>query len=246
MLDVPRLREFGERGYLLVPGVVPRELIAAAKDAVVRLLEAKPPPAGHTGGHHYGLEPVPPGPLLAPLVDTPAFALAEALIRPGKLAPPEALQVALNVPWNTHRPGGPHIDGITPGEKSGRPGTFTMLAGIFLTDQQKVDMGNLWVWPGTHLSVADYLRVRGPDAIWDATERYYPFPLPPPEPVLGRAGDLVLAHYMCGHNSSGNESDQMRQVLYYRLRREGHRERWRDCVTDALLEHEPVRAAMGL
>jgi hypothetical protein len=62
--------------------------------------------------------------------------------------------------------------------------------------------------------------------------------------VLGHAGDLLLAHHLCGHSSSGDESERMRQVLYYRLRRKGHRERRRQCVIDHLHELEPVRAVL--
>jgi hypothetical protein len=199
---------------------------------------------GHRGGYNYWLRPVPPGPLLEPLMATDAFALAESLIRPGELDDPEMLQVALNIPWNTHHPGGPHIDGLTPPEKDGRPGTFTLLAGVFLTDQPQMEMGNIWVWPGTHRTVAAHLRDRGADSLMDAAHRYPPVELPPPVAVLGRAGDLLLAHYLCGHNSSGNESEQMRQVLYYRLHRKQHRQRWRQCVTDPLHEFEPVNAAL--
>jgi hypothetical protein len=61
--------------------------------------------------------------------------------------------------------------------------------------------------------------------------------------VTGRAGDLLLAHYMLGHNMGGNTTDRTREVLYFRLRRAGHRERWREIVQDPLLEFEPVRAA---
>jgi len=63
--------------------------------------------------------------------------------------------------------------------------------------------------------------------------------------VLGRAGDLLLAHYMLSHNIGGNTSPTLRRVIYYRLQREGHRDRWRDCVRDALLEFDAVRAALA-
>lgn len=31
------------------------------------------------------------------------------------------------------------------------PSTFTLLAGVWLTDQARPHHGNLWIWPGTHL-----------------------------------------------------------------------------------------------
>ena len=91
---------------------------------------------------------------MAPHPDDEVLA-AEALIAPGKFEPPDHVQVSLNFPPFAHRPGGPHMDGLTPPEPDGRPGTFTLLAGIFLTDQAEKEMGNLWVWPGSHRAAAD-------------------------------------------------------------------------------------------
>ena len=61
--------------------------------------------------------------------------------------------------------------------------------------------------------------------------------------MVGRAGDLLLAHYLLGHNIGGNTSAVTREVVYFRLRRAGHKGRWREFVQDTLLEFEPVRAA---
>jgi hypothetical protein len=63
--------------------------------------------------------------------------------------------------------------------------------------------------------------------------------------VLGRAGDLLLAHYMLSHNIGGNTSPSVRRVIYYRLQREGHRDRWRDCLQDVWLEFDAIRAALA-
>ena len=68
--------------------------------------------------------------------------------------------------------------------------------------------------------------------------------LPEPTQVLGRPGDLILAHYLLGHNIGGNyESERVRRAVYFRLRRVGHQHRWRECLCDELLEFDPVRIA---
>jgi hypothetical protein len=64
-----------------------------------------------------------------------------------------------------------------------------------------------------------------------------------PEHILGQAGDLFSGHYLLGHNTGGNISKLARRVVYFRLRAEGHRARWRKCVQDPLFEFGPVRAA---
>jgi ectoine hydroxylase-related dioxygenase (phytanoyl-CoA dioxygenase family) len=148
--------------------------------------------------------------------------------------------VALNIPPFPHRPGMHHIDGFPP-EPDGRPGTFTMLAGVLMSDQRGPDAGNLWVWPGTHLTHAAYFREHGPEAFF-AAGGYPPVRLPAPEQVTGEPGDLLLAHYLLGHNIGGNTSPAVRRAVYYRIKRTGHDPRWREFLTDPWLDYDEVRA----
>jgi hypothetical protein len=238
------LRRFAERGSVVIPDVVPPTLLEAAMRRVDRSVEQNPPLADRRGYHFYWEQnPADNDPLVALLQESGAREIAQSLIAPLALAKLEQLQVSLNIPvWN-HRPGGPHIDGLKTTEPNGRPGTFTLLAGIFLTDQTACDMGNLWVWPGSHKIAASYLSEHGPDALFDIEHPTYP--MESPEQVLGRAGDLFLGNYLLGHNMGGNTSAVVRRVVYFRLRAEGHRARWRDCVRDPLLEFEPARMALS-
>jgi ectoine hydroxylase-related dioxygenase (phytanoyl-CoA dioxygenase family) len=242
MLDRQQQQTFAEQGYVIVPQVVSQSSISAARREIERLLTREPPPADHSGPYFYNRTDAPSEPLCALLFDGLTQA-AEALIAPGRFDAPEQVQVSLNIPPFDHRPGGPHVDGLAPPEADGRPGTFTLLAGVFLTDQTAENMGNLWVWPGSHRSAANYLRERGADALM-LSSPYPPVELAEPRQVCGRAGDLLLAHYLLGHNIGGNISDTVREVVYFRLRRAGHRARWQECVRNPLLEFEPVRAAV--
>jgi phytanoyl-CoA dioxygenase PhyH len=243
IISPDQMRSFAERGYVVLPDVVPKPLIEAARRRVDDLVHANPPPTGHRGFHFYWESQLSDiDPLVAPLFASCALDLATTLVTPLELVKPDQAQVSLNIPVWDRRPGGPHIDGLTPPEPSGRPGTFTMLAGIFLTDQPVEDMGNLWVWPGSHHAAVAYLRERGPDAIFDIVHPTYE--MAAPEQVTGRAGDLYLGHYLLGHNMGANTSEQTRQVVYFRLQAAGHRERWRECMQDPLREFEPVRSAL--
>lgn len=239
MLDWQQKRSFAENGYLVLPQIVPPDLIEAARQEIQGLLRHNPPAGQHRGPFFHWLDDPLPEPLKALLFSSPAMAVAESLIAPGKFEALDQVQISLNIPPYDHRPGGPHIDGLSPPEPTGRPGTFTLLAGVFLTDQVVVDTGNLWVWPGSHRLTADYLREHGPDQLLPSVP-YPPVALPDACPVMGHAGDLLLAHYLLGHNMGGNMSGTMREVVYFRLRREGHRERWRDIVQEAFLEFESL------
>ena len=245
MLSDEQLKEFGERGFLVVPGVVDPALVAGAHRRIDELVAAEPPAEDQAGQHFYfpnaGDEPA----LIAPLTTAgpdgaAAFAYPEALADPGLLEVPWQVQVALNIPPFPHRPGRPHIDAaISEPTPDFVPNTFTMLAGVFVTDQLTENSGNLWVWPGTHRTHAEYFQERG-------VQMYCAYPdieLPEPEQVLARAGDLLLAHYLLGHNIGGNyASETTRRMLYYRISGRGHGKESARILTEPWYEYGPVRA----
>ena len=242
-LTVTDMRSFAGDGCVVVPQVVPAPLLGDAMTRIDELSRLQPAPTGHRGHWSYWLREDDHRRFLPLLMNSPAFALASSLVGPEPLEPPDFTQIALCIPpWN-HRPGGPHIDGLATAEQDGRPGTFTLLVGIFLTDQSVEDMGNLYMWPGTHRQYATYLRDHGADAL-GTTPQPPPIQLPASRQVTGRAGDVLLAHYLLGHNIGGNTSDTVRRVAYFRVQAEGHVGRWRECVQDPFREFEPVRAAV--
>jgi hypothetical protein len=201
---------------------------------------SKPPGDEVHGPHFYFPHAVNVPSLLALLTETPAWSCAESLIGPGMLELPWQAQVALTIPPFPPRPGAHHIDGFPPAP-DGRPGTFTLLAGVLLSDQHGEDAGNLWVWPGTHITHAEYFREHGPDGFF-AAGGYPPIQLPAPEQVRGQAGDLLLAHYLLGHNIGGNISNHTRRTVYFRVERTGHDPQWRECLQDPWWDYQPLHA----
>jgi hypothetical protein len=241
VLNDEQIRTFANAGWIVVPRLVAPELLDAMDGEVERLVTEKPPPTGHVGHHFYW-----PSPRQAPAffesLDSPGGILSVGRDLVGdsglELAFDQA-QVALNIPSYLHRPARPHIDGYAPDQRT--PGTFTLLAGLMLTDQIADNVGNLWVWPGTHLLHAAFFAERGPEAFSDAGG-YPDIELPEPVQVHGQRGDVLLAHYLLGHNIGGNyETDGVRRAVYWRLRVEGHAARWRDCLGDPWLEYSGVR-----
>jgi hypothetical protein len=155
----------------------------------------------------------------------------------------EQAQVALNIPPFDHWPGRPHIDGYQPGQSV--PGTFTLLASLLLNDQLSDNGGNLWVWPGTHQTHAAFFAGRGPQGFAEAAG-YPDVELPEPTQIRGHAGDLLLAHYLLGHNIGGNyESNRTRRALYWRLRAPGHVDRWAQCLVDPWAEYPRVERLLA-
>jgi ectoine hydroxylase-related dioxygenase (phytanoyl-CoA dioxygenase family) len=105
--------------------------------------------------------------------------------------------------------------------------TFTLLVGVLLSDQVAPDAGNLVVWPGSHLLYAEHFRRHGGRSLLDGLPEV---PLPEPEPVLGRAGDLVLCHYQLAHAGGPNLSPHVRYSVYFRVKAAGHDSRRWECL----------------
>lgn len=243
------LRRFAVDGYLVVPGVVDESLLAAADAEIDELLATQPAQDGDgdAPGRHGWFPPVARLPRCDDVLRcSGALSIAEELVAPRRLDHRfDHIQVATTVPPWDHIPGGPHIDNHAPTDEP--PDSFSLLAGVLLTDQTRPQTGNLWVWPGSHHEHSRLFHERGTRALQPAYG-HVQWLEPPVEPgagfeVQGGRGDLLLAHYLLGHNGGGNMTDRVRRTIYYRLAVPGHPERWESTFLEPWTEYEPVRRA---
>lgn len=249
-LTVDDLRQFARDGYLVIPGVVPEPLLAAADAEIDGIVVEIAPHEGAGGpGPNLWFPPISRLPRCDDVLrHSPALAVAEELVAPGTLDHAfDHIQVATTVPPYRHVPGGPHLDGHAPGQDP--PASFTLLAGVLLTDQRAPQSGNLWVWPGSHLDHQRLFRERG-SRVLQATGGHStlldpPAALGPPQEIIGGRGDLLLAHFLLGHNKGGNTGAHVRRTIYYRLATPGHAARWEATFLDPWTEYGPVREAVG-
>ena len=58
-----------------------------------------------------------------------------------------------------------------------------------------------------------------------------------------RRGDLLLAHFLLGHNKGGNLASHVRRTIYYRLAVSGHPARWEQTFLEPWTEYGPVVSA---
>lgn len=237
--------QFRTRGYIVIPGVLDDAAIARGRALADELLAADPIPEGEAGSHARWPRFGPEGHRLLEFYrDAGIGQLAAQLLREDlELREPDFAQYAVTVPPWPHRPGAPHLDGLTPPAENGIPGTFSLLAGLWLTDQTREHTGNLWLWPATHLAAGRYLAEHGPELLARPDELapgpYPDVPLGQPAQATGPAGSVLFAHYLLAHNIGGHDGPAdapWRRTLYYRLSTAGHRERWRTCVTEPLHE----------
>ncbi|HJV09179.1 MAG TPA: phytanoyl-CoA dioxygenase family protein, partial [Acidimicrobiales bacterium] len=84
------------------------------------------------------------------------------------------------------------------------------------------------VWPGSHLVHQRLFHKRGTRALTGVGGHVLslddPPALRPRVEVTARRGDLLLAHFLLGHNTGGNTTDRVRRIAYYRLSCPGHAE----------------------
>lgn len=240
------MRQFGEEGFVVIPGVLSDDQIADAVGEVDDIIAAAPPEDSQYGYRFHWLDdPANHPALIGALEKSSALDIIAGMVAPYDLEPVTQIQVSTTPPPWDHRPVRGHLDGLTPPEDDGRPGTFSLLAGLFLTDQSAEDMGNLWVWPKSHLANAEHF-THGKSDAEIALQPYPPVDLlEPPKQVTGQAGDLLLANYLLSHNMGGNTSDSTRKVLYFRIKTAAHRNHWHNCIRDPLFEFAPVRKAIG-
>jgi hypothetical protein len=232
-------------GFVVLPGAVPHELV----DAALRAINAS---LGDTGVDPAQLATFRARSYCPELQDTPVIAdlvqassvwgLAESAIGPGQLGPLGPGQIALRFPTSEPpRLPHPHLDGMytpTNGVPKGTIRNFTALVGVVLSDVPHADMGNLTVWPGSHLAYEQYFRDRGPEALLEGMPDV---PLADPQQLTGHPGDAILCHYQLGHGIAHNSSPHIRYAIYFRLRHVDHdRVHW-ECMTDIWREWKGLR-----
>ena len=109
---------------------------------------------------------------------------------------------------------------------------------VVLSDIPHADMGNLTVWPGSHLAYEQYFRERGPQVLLEGMPNV---PLGASRQLTGNPGDAVLCHYQLGHGIGGNSSPSIRYAIYFRLTHVDHDSSHWECMTDIWREWAGMR-----
>ncbi len=248
-LSVSQKQRFVQDGFLQLPGVVPPELVDAARRAInASLGDQGIDPAQLTRFRAQSYCPELQGAtVITDLIHaSPVWGYAESAIGRGQIRPVVGGQIALRFPTTEPlRPPHPHLDGMyTPsnGVPKGEIRNFTALVGVVLSEIPHADMGNLTVWPGSHVQYEQYFRARGPQALLEGMPEV---PLAESVQLTGEPGDAVLCHYQLGHGITGNSSPNIRYAIYFRLTHVDHDAIHWDCMTDIWREWEGLRDVLS-
>ena len=260
MLTLAQKREFYDEGYLKIPGVVPKVLIDEALRAVNHSigtvgLGGEDMENNRSAFHCAEL-------LRAPVIldlfnKSPVIEIAEELMGKGNVLPIIQAKPYPRFPLplgeDAPEPRG-HIDGIGSGTNGMPKGYynrgFTAFAVVYLADLLETNAGNFTVWPKSHHAFERYFQENGHEVLADGRPD---IPLPEgPVMVTGRAGDLILAHYLMFHTGGPNSSPNVRHAVISRLRHKevegngyaGYTDLWREWpgISEAVLG-QPVEAA---
>jgi hypothetical protein len=233
-LSVEQKREFYDRGFVKVPGVIPRVMVDAALRAI-----------NHSVGEgmdHEDMTQMRSQTYAREITDTPVITglfnatpmrdLAMSAI--GPITPVTGGQIALRFPSTDDPPGQPggHLDGMhSPhnGVPAGQISNFTMLCGVLLSELREPNSGNFTVYPGTHHLYEDYFRKHSPQSLLDGMP---PVDLPDPEQVTAQPGDAVFVHYQLAHTAAPNVSPHVRYAIFFRLKHVQHDEFTWEAMTD--------------
>lgn len=239
--------EFFKNGFVKIPRVIPERNLNVALRAI-----------NHSVGSGMNQRDIPDfransfcpelrnrGPITDLLIETPLWKLVESATEPGKIKLSGGGQIALRfpvmeVPGELH----PHLDGMYRAGNNvpkGNIQSFTMLAGVYLSDVPNRFWGNFTVWPGTHRTFEKYFQEHGPETLLQGLPKVK---MPEPLQLMGRAGDVFLCHYQLAHTVVVNVSPYIRYAVFFRLSHLYHEAHGQKVFTDIWLEWPGIREAL--
>ena len=217
---------FVREGFLHVPQAVPPRLVVDARRAINHSIGLGIDAAELTrfSAQSFCTELRNDRRLLRLAATPGVWSQVRSLLGDHRVVRPQSCQIALRFPLpqgTPRRHSEPHIDGyhtaLNGVPDDGVVRNFTLLLGILLSDVPAAFSGNFTVWPGTHRRMERYFREQGVDSLQGGAVKPLGLRLPKPLPIIGKAGDIVLAHYQVAHTASPNLSGDIRYMCFFRL-----------------------------
>jgi hypothetical protein len=244
-LNAAEKKEFQKKGFLKIAGVVNEKAINVALREINHSLGKgmHPEKVASYNSTSYCPDLIHKASILNLLYETPAWEIIESAIAPRKFKIDGGAQIALRFPV-MQTPGAlhPHIDGMY-SSKNKIPKdsiySFTALAGILLSDTPNRFWGNFTAWPGTHSLFSNYFLEHGTEILKRSLP---PVKISDPEQILGKAGDMILSHYLTAHTVVSNVSPYIRYAVFFRIKHVDHEFYGQKVFTDLWHQWPGLRA----
>ena len=219
-LSVAQKRRLARDGFVVVPGVVPRERV----DAALREINHRLGNNEHPGKDSYAdsvdyLSEYVSSPSIMDLMNSsPLRGLADSLLGANRVERCTQAQVALRFPSKADDAPAKisiHVDGLYPDTGDIPIVRYTFCAGVLLSDVTGDNCGNFLAFPGSHSLIAAKFKKNGLDALRGGVASN--IDLPKPVQVKGKAGDVILFHFQTAHDKARNDSSRIRYIVYFRF-----------------------------
>jgi len=243
-LELEQKRRMLDDGYITAPGLVPRPLLDEALREINHRLGLGRTQAmdAYADSRDYWTDDTDAPALMDLLMKSPLWNLAQAGVGAGKLQLPASTQIALRFPSVNNSHGGPasHIDGFYSPNAAKSISRFTMLVGVMLSDVPEKYMGNFTAFPGTHRTIAEYIKANGTKPLRAGLAGK--IDLPEAVQLTGKAGDAFVCHYQLAHDKEQNLSPFIRYAAYWRLWHVDAEQRQPEGLTDIWMEWPAIAA----
>jgi hypothetical protein len=166
----------------------------------------------------------------------------------GNIEPVERVQVQIRLPevmGLNQAAKAMHVDGVAcPHLDPNELRTFTLIAGVALSDVSSANAGALHYVPGGHVTMSNWFKEEWSLGVTSQV---------PPEvdrssgvPFLGKIGDVILMHHLVPHSVGLNASDLVRLMAYFRISHRAHFGQRLEALRDPWLEFEPLTSLLGV
>ena len=206
---------FKQNGYIVKPNTVTLELIEQALEVIWQHIDADRYQAESwiNAGPKGNLPCTNHSDIKALLDNSHQISMAEELVGQGSLKVanyPFCKMIYPTGKTDWQLPDRGHMDGYT---RPGQVDTFTLGITLNLNDIQHRG-GGFTVWPGTHITAAEYFKTH---SLLDG-QKAYGDQLPKPVEIFGPPGTTCFWHHYLMHNASKNCQTEIRMATVSRLR----------------------------
>lgn len=166
----------------------------------------------------------------------------------GDFLPVTTTQIQIRIPetalCHTQPDKAMHVDGVAcPHLDPAELRTFSLLAGVVLSDISDPAGGALRYVSGGHLQMAKWFRTEWSLGITDQVPPH--IDAEQGTPLLGKPGDALLMHHLVPHAVGSNHTDKPRIMAYFRVSHVEHANRPLTALRDPWLNFPALTARAG-